>query len=185
MIDWLPMINWLLIVAALTILCVGFLARRRLAQIEAVKARRRRFFKAAEVLASDDRTPDELLRLVHGMAELIPSRTVLWRVVWFAVTGEMARAVQQPPTQWSRDRWGEIAALPDELQGQALEACVSFAQAISHNNVCLGPIVRRTVLFAMDQGDDPRDHESQRSARAVVTTVVDRHLPSGARAVAG
>ena len=96
MIDWLSMINWLLIVAALTILCAGFLARRRLAQIEAVKAHRRRFFEAAEALASDDRTPDELLRLVHRMAELIPSRTVLWRVVWFAVTGEMARAVQQP-----------------------------------------------------------------------------------------
>ena len=183
MIDWLSMINWLLIVAALTILCVGFLAKRRLAQIEAVKAHRRRFFEAAEALASDDRTPDELLRLVHGMAELIPSRTVLWRVVWFAVTGEMARAVQQP-TRWSRDRWGEIAALPEELQRQALGACVSFAQAIAYNNVCLGPIVRRTVLFAMDQGDDPRDHESQRSARAVVTTVVDRHLPSGAQAVA-
>lgn len=172
------MTNWLLIVAALTILCVGFLARRRLAQIALAEAHRRRFFEAAEALASDDRTPDGLLRLVHGMAELIPSRTVLWRLVWFAVTGEMARAVRRPT------RWEEVAALPDELQRYVLEACVSFAQAIAYNNVCLGPMVRRTVLFALDQSDVPRDRESQRSARAVVATVVDRHLPSDARAAA-
>lgn len=171
------MINWLLIVVALTILCVGFLARRRLAQIALAEAHRRRFFEAAEALANDDRTPDRLLRLIHSMAELIPSRTVLWRLVWFAVTGEMVRAAQQPT------RWEEITALPDELQRQVREVCISFAQAIAYNNVCLGPIVRRTVLFALDQSDVPQDLESQRSAQAVVATVVGRHLPSDARAV--
>jgi hypothetical protein len=166
---WLVMMG-----AACGIFCVGWLAKKRIEQIAEHRKHRDAFYDAAGILVGDKNTPNSIVAILVAMSDDIRSKTVLWRMLWRAVTGQL-RDFSQCPNEATRNLEKDMRQLPQYLQEELGKAIVAFVFSIANNNVILGPLVLRVMLFAVSPNKKERPY-SVENVRPLVEDIAERKL---------
>ena len=134
-----------LIVVACLVEIVGAIAKIRVRQLRAQEACRDAFYRYADHLISDPETPEEVLRLINMMLSQVTSRTFLWGFLMNLAKGEVHR---RSPTL-------EIyKKVPPHLRADYVGSLVSFIFSLTFNNILLGVLVRRFILYSIPNTND-------------------------------
>lgn len=111
----------------------------------------RRFFNAAEAVLDDPRAGPELARILEMMGVMLRRRTIVPRILFHVMSGEMkrrARAKTTKPPAWI----AEAAGLNERARDQFAAAVVYGVLAVSYNHVVLGRILRASFFFLFQHG---------------------------------
>ena len=141
------MIEWTMaIFGAVAVLgVIAEMARMRSQQLDAQNAFREMFFKAAERLIADPETPEKIVNEADRLARKLTSRTAMWRFVWRALTRQI------PSSEKARQ---EYFSVTEHLRSDLVTLWVSAAFLATFNNLILGALIRRLVLFSVPQRTD-------------------------------
>jgi hypothetical protein len=142
-----PML-WLtaaLIVVACLVEIVGAIAKIRVRQLRAQEACRDAFYRYADHLISDPETPEEVLKLINTMLSQVMSRAFLWMFLRDLATRKIHR----------RSSTVEIfKKVPPHLRADFVGVIISFIFSLTYNNILLGELVRRFILYSIPNTND-------------------------------
>jgi hypothetical protein len=135
-----------LIVVACLIEIVAVIAKIRARQLRTQEACREAFYRYADHLISDPETPEEVLRLINMMlTRAITSRTFLWVFVIDLAKGKIHRRSSTLET---------YKKVPPHLRADYVGALISFIFSLTYNNILLGALVRRFILYSIPNTND-------------------------------
>lgn len=136
----------ILAVAAVTTYVALRLARRRYRHLCNMERLHQRFFAAAAALAEDRQTPPVVIDALDLMARQLDRPAFGYRLLAAAVAGDLRDAVERPRAQTTAVLRA-LQAMDGEQRRTAEAAFASFALAASFNNLLLGSVNRRLILF--------------------------------------
>jgi hypothetical protein len=130
-----------LIIVACIIECVGILAKTRLNQLRQQEACRNAFYGYVERLLSDPDTPEEVVEMINWSFAQATSHTFLWSFLIALGTGRI---------KGRRSHSLEVfKKIPDHLRADYVGLLVSFIFSLTYNNMLLGALVRRFILYSI------------------------------------
>src|SRR6266446_1026022 len=135
-----------LIIAACLIEIVGMMAKIRASQLRRQEACRDAFYRYSEHLAADPETPEEVLRLIKLLLSQVTSRIFLWSFFLDLAMGKIR-------TRQS-DSLKIFEKIPPHLRADYVGLLVSFIFGLTYNNLLLGAIVRRFILYSIPHTND-------------------------------
>jgi hypothetical protein len=140
-------LEWTLVIlgAAALLSAVGALARIRSRQLNGQNACRDSFFEAAEYLVADEETPERVVQWVKRMSVKLTSRTILWKALYNVFIGNVPKG-DPFAKEWK--------SLPPHLKKYFVEVVVSSIFAVTYNNLVLGTVVRRLMLYSISSKTD-------------------------------
>jgi hypothetical protein len=156
--------------AAAVVWLIGEGARIRSKQLDDQTICRDEFFSAAERLIGDPETPEKVVNEVDRLAHILTSRTLLWGVVWCALTGRLRS---------SDNARAEYLSMPVHLRKDLVMAWVSAIFALTFNNMILGIFIRRLMLYSV-----PRRTNGDFDSATPVAPMVDVFARNGVRTAA-
>lgn len=106
----------------------------RNSDLERARKHRDRFFKAAEQVVADKRTPEDLARIVMLLASGMTRKPSLYWMLW----------APAPPKR-EPDIVVNLDDLPDDLKDRALQALLDAICTLTYQSVLFGPILRRRL----------------------------------------
>ena len=131
-----------LFAAAGLIALAGVAAKWRAVQLKIQERLREEFCRHVETILSDPETPDEVANLMIYMAKKETSRWFLWSFVGSAIAGKLSNSADSKALRIYRE-------MPPHLRKDYSGAVVTFAIGITYNNMALGWLVRRLMLFGL------------------------------------
>jgi len=131
-----------ILVAAAVVGIVGEVARIRSRQLDNQALCRDEFFAAAGRLIADPETPDHIISDLDKLARVLTSRTVLWSFVTRALQGRLRNP---NPANLRKDYY----SVPQYLRADFLMTLVSAIYAVTFNNMVLGTLIRRLMLYSV------------------------------------
>ena len=124
---------------------IGLIAGFRAVQLERQAACRDEFFAAAGRLIADPETPEKTIHALDRLAHALTSRTLLWGFVAHALTGRLRN---------SDTLRKEFFTVPDHLRADLVKMWVSAIFALTFNNLLLGALIRRLMLYSVPRQSD-------------------------------
>jgi hypothetical protein len=156
--------------AAAVVGIVGEAARIRSKQLDNQAVCREEFFATAERLIADPERPDHIILDLGNLARVLTSRTALWSFVARALRGRL----RNPNPANLRKHYYSV---PHYLRTDFVMALVSAIYALTFNNMVLGPLIRRLMLYSV-----PRRSNGDIDDAGPVGPMVDEFSHNGARA---
>ncbi len=134
--------------AAIIIGLVGAMARIRSRQLDDQAVCRDEFFAAAERLITDPETPEKTVDEIDRLAHRLTSRTMMWAFMMRALMGKL---------RTSGSLRDEYSATPTYLRHDLVTAWVSAIYFLTFNNMLLGLLIRRLMLYSVPRRTDDLD----------------------------
>ena len=135
-----------LIVAACLIEIVGAIAKIRTGQLRRQEACRDAFYRYADHLTVDPETPEEVLRLIKILLSQVTSRAFLWSFLMDLAKGKIGSR--------QSDSLEVFKKIPPHWRADYVGLLVSFIFSLTYNNLLLGAIVRRFILYSIPNTND-------------------------------
>src|ERR1700730_12448980 len=135
-----------LILTACLIEIIGTMAKIRTRQLRQQEACRDAMYRYADHLIADSETPEEVLRLIEMLLSQVTSRAFLWSFLMDLAKGKI---------RGRRSSTLEIfKKIPPHLRADYVGLLVSFIFSLTYNNILLGAIVRRLILYSIPNTND-------------------------------
>lgn len=135
-----------IIVAILVVAVSGIIYRRRVWQESFATKAQDAFYKSAQALVDDERTPNIVLILIDRLSENLHRSGIARAVLWFVFSGRARRLSDNPPENW-KELDAAVEKLPVELRGHFLRCSVTAAFVISYRSLLFGWMFRRAFLW--------------------------------------
>lgn len=119
------------------------------------------FFVTAHKLADDARTPAPMLEVMALLGDALRSRTLMPRLFWHALTGKLRQLVEHPGER-HKILQEAVRTAPPAIAGLYFQALASCFLALTYNNLLLGLLARRLLLFSVRSRKE--DGESMRAS---------------------
>lgn len=152
---------YILIISIVVFPILYWALKARHKQLEASSSAMDSFYKSAEALVNDDRTPEEVIDLAGTISTRLRTRKFVWKVFARLLT----RKFDDPKVKGEVKKLFEVVfAMPPELQKHFHTMIISSVFIVSYNNFILGTVLRRVIMFGVEL--KARTQEQQESHRA-------------------
>jgi hypothetical protein len=137
----------ILLLAFVALVVTARLNKVRNLDLERARKHRDRFFKVAELVVSDERTPEDLVRIVMLLASGMTRKVSLYPLL-------------SPPKQPTRkpDIIVRLDDLPNDLGERVFQVLMDAICTLTYQSVLFGPLIRRR--FCLDDNRPERERQN-------------------------